>query len=342
VRDFSAAEAERIAAFVKSGGGLILFPGSGSDVANYNEALFSRLNIPPLRGVAGTPQTRPGTDAGMLTFGTVDFAHPLFSGLFEQPAPGTNKLPAIESPRVYAHLEVDPGRQGHTIIALSDGSPFLTEYPSGSGRVLLYSVESALTWSDFPVKGLFVPLVHRSVAYLASQNRQSPPITVGDPVKMMVRLKNPALRDPFQLRSPGGIEERIAPRFFSASGMALFESANSSEAGVYELRLPPEPGGRSGDIVEAVAANIRASESDLRPITDEQLAAFWKSVGVNPGQARRLPAVTGIDKEILEARFGVELWKYFIGLALALALLEMAIGREPSSPPTPAHTSKAP
>ena len=33
---------------------------------------------------------------------------------------------------------------------------------------------------------------------------------------------------------------------------------------------------------------------------------------------------------VRQSRYGVELWKYFLGLAIALALAEMAVGREPS------------
>ncbi len=36
-----------------------------------------------------------------------------------------------------------------------------------------------------------------------------------------------------------------------------------------------------------------------------------------------------VGKAVEQSRYGVELWKHFLGLALILALIEMAIGREP-------------
>ena len=216
VRSFSPAFAERLDRYVRAGGGLMLFPGSQADLRSYNEALFARLGIPPAAPPAALPPPNAAqTQKSFLSFDRSDLAHPLFAGLFEQPA-GRKRDARIESPRVYAAIAPKAGRRGNAIITLSDGNPFLTEYPAGSGRVLLCSVEAGLSWSDFPTTGLFAPLLYRSMIYLAATNQAIPPVTVGQPMEFAVRLKNYGERDVYVLRSPSGVKKQpgISPFFW--------------------------------------------------------------------------------------------------------------------------------
>jgi len=345
LKRFTPSEAERLSRYVKSGGGLILFPGKEPGVANYNETILSSLGIPPIREavkLTDKPGDQAGSQSSFLTFGKVDYAHPLFAGLFEQSPAGRSSDPMIESPRVGSYVIPDAGKNGQTVISLSDGSGFLTEYAIGSGRVLLFSVEAGLSWSDFPVKGLFVPMIHRSTMYLGGQNQEAGSAIVGDGIQLTMRMDANAARDAFVIQSPGGIEEKIQPRFLSGSGLAVFDYPVTPEVGIYKLRRL-RAGARetgSGELVDAVSVNIAASESDLKRISDEEMETFWARLGLKPEQVRRLPAVSSIDATILESRFGVELWKYFIGFALVLALAEMAIGREPK-PERTASTGRA-
>jgi hypothetical protein len=335
LKDFSSTEAERLARFAGDGGGLMIFPGRESDIAKYNETLFKRVGIPPA-SVTDAPalSTPPAQSQGFLSFDKIDFAHPLFAGVFEQQFGKRQSSPSVESPRIYKTITTIAGRQGHEIITLTNGSGFLTEYPSGQGRVLLFAVEAGLTWSDFPVKGLFAPLLHRATVYLAAQGQAPPSFTVGDNIKATVRLRNEREGVSYVLRSPNGVDERIVPRFLSTSALATFESSHSSEAGIYTLRQVSATRTSSSElegIIQAIAVNVDPSESDLHRVDDKDIQTFFDTVGLKPEQVKQLPTREKIDNAVLETRFGVELWKYFIALAVLLALIEMALGREGKS-----------
>lgn len=318
LRDLTTGEADRIARFVAAGGGLVLFAGNDMDLANFNQLLFARLGIPPVGGV--TSLGNGGDHAsGFLSFGRIDFEHPLFAGLFEKKT-GT----AIESPRVTKTLTPQPGTRGRSIISLADGTHFLTEYRHGAGRVLLFSIDGGLAWSDFPLKGAFVPLLYRSGLYVA-HSEPAAAFTVGDEVALDVRLRTRTDKDVFVLRSPSGIDERVVPQFSAATGLATFRSSNVTEAGIYELR---NTSGGAGELLRAIPVNIAPEETDLTPADDDLVRASLARVGVSEERVTRLDVAENIDTAILESRFGVELWKYFIGLALLLAMIEMAIGRE--------------
>jgi hypothetical protein len=334
VRIFSGPFAERLDRYVRAGGGLMLFPGSQSDLRSYNEALFTRLGIPPVTPPASLPSGNARENQkSFLSFEKSDMAHPLFSGLFDQTA-GQKRNSRIESPKVYAAIGTRAGRRGNAIITLSDGNPFLTEYTVGSGRILLCSVEAGLTWSDFPTTGLFAPLLYRSIIYLAASNQTVPPVIAGQPMEFAVRLKNYGDRDVYLLRSPSGVDEKLAPKILPSSSTALFTSTRTEEAGIYELRRSSSETPQAGTEhpnppLQSVAVNIDPLESDLHTADKDQLQQFWKASGVQPDMATELEATQTLDKAIEQSRYGVELWKHFLALALVLALIEMAIGREP-------------
>jgi len=341
VPQFAASVANRIAQFVQTGGGLLVFPGKDSDIGNYNEVLFQTLGIPHARSSTGIVSPTENETTGFLSFDRVDFAHPLFAGLFEQSSAERTAAtsPAIESPRIYNAIVPQAGRDGQTIITLTNGAGFLTEYLTGIGRVLLFSVDAGLAWSDFPRKGLFAPLLHRSVVYLGTRDQNITPVVVGEKLTVAARLKSAGERDTYVLTSPSGIDERILPAVRATSGMAIFESSNITEAGIYKLQY--HPSGQKEEVVAAVAVNTDPAESDLRRATDTQIEAFWKTIGATPSQTQRLTVTERIDTVVLESRFGVELWKYLIWFAIVLALAEMAIGREPKSSTLSRESSRA-
>lgn len=329
VSRLTAADAERIAQWVKAGTGLIVFPGKESDINNLNTELFSRLGIPPAGITLDTLQS--GTQRGFLSFGNVDYDHPLLSGLFEQEPASTKGRPAIESPRVLRAIVPAVGTHGTAIIRLSDGNAFLTEHPVGAGRVLVFSVDAAASWSDFPFRGIFAPLMHRAVSYLSAEQEQARSFVAGDLLKVSVRHQASGDLGGYVITTPSGTEERVTPRYSPATGMVLFEFSQTSEVGVYELRHaasgPQRDKAPRSTVVRAIAVNVDPSESDTRRVTDEELKAFWSLIGVQESRTARLSITDNLDGSVQAARFGVELWKYCVATALLLAVLELFIAR---------------
>jgi hypothetical protein len=321
VREFSPTDADRIAQFVQAGGGVALFPGDESQLTNWNATLLPKLNLPAIQGPTGSTT---GAES-FLSFEKIDTDHPLFGGLFESPAAGASAQPHIESPRVFRAIKPHPSSAAHTIISLSDGSGFLTEYAFGSGRILLWSVEAGTEWSDFPVKGLFAPLLHRSVAFLAGSRNSTSTGMVGDPIKASLRLSAGAGGEPMVFRSPSGMEERTAPTTRTATGLSIATSSPTTEAGVYTLR-------RGQEILYAAAINVEPNESDLRHVSGENLATFLHTIGIEESQVQRLKMSDKLEASVLESRLGIELWKYLLAAAVVIALAEMAVARESRSP----------
>jgi hypothetical protein len=321
VPSFSPGDADRIARFVKRGGGLILFPGSDIQSESYNTVLLRALNIPPFEGISRADAQ------GSLSFQNVDLDHPLFATIFEpqdqSKRPGAGR---IESPSITTFIRRQTGKQGRTLISLTDGSAFLSEYKIGEGRVLVFSVAPSLAWSDFPVKGLFAPLVYRSMIYLSSLGEAVPSFTVGEePVVSAKRPQSDGGR--YTLVAPDGTAELIRPAGQSEgiSSSALSFKLNRLPApGFYEIRGGTAP-------LTVFAMNVDPRESDPRKVSADELAKFLKNAAINPAAVRTIAPTDDLQSTVLQLRFGIELWKHCLALALALALLEMAVARDARS-----------
>jgi hypothetical protein len=328
LRGFSPSDATRLAQFVRAGGGMLMFPGEATEITEYNAGIFAALDIPAARPVVQHGSPGGGqTPGGFLSFGTVDFSHPLFAGLFDEGLQQRSGKHPVESPQVHRSIVLQPGTRGQAIITLSDGTPFIAEYLAGNGRVLVVAVETGMGWSDFPMRGLFVPFLHRSATYLAARSGLSVSVLAGQQPRWDLRVPDRTDRDVFVIHAPDNTEEKVVPRFNPVSGLAAITSAPAMIPGVYDLQRATAAGEPMRTLA-AVAVNTDPAESDLAQADESTLEGFWARVGVQPAQVVSLRGDEELERTVYEARFGVELWKYLAGLAVLLAMLEMVIGRE--------------
>ena len=313
--------ARRVARFVSEGGGLVLFPGAAAPSGDGK--LFRELGIP---APSGAPVTGPA--GSFVSFSSVDYAHPLFEGLFDMKKGGGK--PAVESPRILRSLPLSAGEKGTSVIGLTNGNAFLVDYSEGSGRVLVFAVEAGTTWSDFPLKGVFAPLLHRGIAYTGSRATSHPSLAPGDPLKFSLRLRTFTDRDTYTITSPEGNVQKVVPEFQPGAGTAVFSGGTAREKGVYRLSRDGRGTGEKAGDLAALAVNISPGESDLRTATNDDIEKFRAGAGIPPGQIFTMPPEQA-GETVRQARYGFELWKDFLVLAALLAVAEMAVGRAPGT-----------
>jgi hypothetical protein len=264
----------------------------------------------------------------MLRFNRVDYAHPLFEGLFDAPLDVREGKKEITSPAILKAFAPVSAGAGRTIITLSNGQSFLAEYRHGSGVVMAFAVDPGLAWSDFALKGIFVPLLHRTFLYAAPSVQGAGGITVGEPVEVTLRQGRMRADDIYVLRTPEGRDERLVPRILPGGGLR-FMSQPTREIGAH--LLVRKQGSRTGadETLLAIPVNIDPRESDLRTMSKEEQTSLWARSGLDPERATTLVSSSDIPASLREARVGVELWRHLLALALLCALLEMIIGRAP-------------
>ncbi|MBI1803027.1 MAG: BatA domain-containing protein [Ignavibacteriae bacterium] len=318
----SASDAQKIQSFVQRGGGVVLFPQSTLPrTGSITSPLLVALNIPPVDRVTAYPAENG------VSFQKADLDHPLFTTIFEREQNGRRQEQQhIESPGITASLTRQAGRHGRTIISLMDGSAFLSEHNLGEGKILFFSISPVLTWSDFPLKGIFAPLIHRSIIYTSSSSEIVPSYLVGDEPTVTVRrsavVENGAQ---FTLVQPDGTEELVqsSEQSNTNAGRSVFSFTlkRLNQPGFYEIRSGTTP-------LIVFAANIDSRESDMRKMTREEFVTASTRLGIPAHSIQSIQPDDQLQAAVMHSRFGVELWRYCIGLALVLALVEMLIARD--------------
>jgi len=299
VPSLGAPELAALESYVRGGGGLVIVPGDGIDFGAYNTEILGAL-FGPAR-IAPSLVERRDRPVGVDRF---EEAHPLFQ-IFRQ---GLDQ--ALREIRVVRHLDVAPGDLASLVARLSDGSPLLVEAKRGSGRAFLWTIGHDLSWSDLPTRPVYLPILHETVRYLYGGGalfRTS--IEVGETYRREIAAVEPG--DEFTCATP---MENVVLQPRDEGDHFVLVVDGTTDPGFYRIT--------GGGLDESFAVNAAADESDLASLGPAEVPAV---VGALPhkivGHERRL------ERPILEARYGRELWWELLILALAIALVEMLLAR---------------
>ena len=285
----------KFAEYINDGGRVVVMPGSRE---------HSFQDFTNLLGITGYSSLENLSDPEQYNaFNKIDYEHPLFQNIFED---ASNE---IESPKINSYIKNSPGGIGQNIIELLDGSSFLSEFRIKAGTILIFNVAPTLSWSDAPLKSIFAPLINRVVYYLASNNESSTTYHTGENIEISVaNIKTEQLK----VVRPGNEEEYI--NFDKTIESNLVKYGNTDKIGVYKFF--------SGNkLIKTEAVNINLIESDFDQHSSEDFQKKLKDLGFIGS------FIDMNDKyykvEINKARFGSELWKLFLVIALLLVICEM-------------------
>jgi hypothetical protein len=170
---------ERLAEFVRGGGGLLVAAGPDVDAAILKDALAGLVET--------SWEARP---AQALTFAPDDSRHPVFR-VFG----GAGTLANVGFSRA---VRMTAPASASVIARYSDGSPALVEERTTGGRVLVFGSDLNYRGNDFPLQPGFVPFIHEAIRYLASQRTSRTEYLVGElqaaTVPGVITLPAPASR----------------------------------------------------------------------------------------------------------------------------------------------------
>jgi hypothetical protein len=290
--------AERLAAFVARGGGLLVALGERAAWSGTGAAGGLLPALP------GHPVDRTSGPAGRL--GALEYGNPIFEP-FRAPRSGD-----FSGARFYNYRSVTPAPGAQIIARFDDGAPALVERRIGNGRVLLWTSTLDLQWNDLPLKSVFLPFVHRMATTLASYTVQPSWLTVGEVLEPARPAPVPGAKrtvTPRVVLTPSG--ERV---ILDGEGPEVLELA---EQGFYEIRAQ----GRDAAPPMTIASNLDLSESDLTPMDPREVVAG--ALGRAAGAA---PAGTNVVPTDPEQERSQRLWWYLLFGGVVLLALETLIG----------------
>jgi len=311
--DLPSLDGDRLASldrFVRQGGGVLILLGNRIDHHFYNDHLLARLCPAVIQEALGNPTQR----SAYLTIDRIDGDHPVFQ-IFQR-----DGEISFSSPRFFMTYDVEPGEQVSALASFSNGSPALLESRTGRGRALFMATAVDPGWTDLPVRGAFIPLLHRSVHYLATaQPADGQELLVG--ATLSRDLAAVPEGQAVSCETPGG--DRIILRPAGQRGYSLVTYEKTDQPGIYRFYL-------GEGLLSAFAVNTDLAESDLKRLETDRARALLGSEGV---------FAVGPDAEletaILQSRYGRELWKAALWGVFLLLAAEMVLGRSGRSKTKP-------
>ncbi|MHC4879069.1 MAG: BatA domain-containing protein [Planctomycetota bacterium] len=255
-------EAAVLEAYVRSGGGLVIFPGDRTQADSYNTRLY-RDGAGVLPAALGE-QVSTTSDQDVLTFDARGFAHPLVSAFRGNPNAG------LESTMTVTYQQLTPHESTSTALWFSDGSPALVERQAGDGRVVLAATGADDRWGTWAIWApSFVPMMHETVRFAAAGASPQSRHLVGEPVT--VRFDEALVGTSVSVRRPDesrvNIPVLLSDDSLARSATAVIEA--TSKSGVYsvETTVPQS----AGELNQRFAVNVAVAESDLAPVDQQRL-----------------------------------------------------------------------
>jgi hypothetical protein len=265
VREVAAADADRLQAFVKSGGTLMIFLSPAVVPENYNSILLPRHLLP---GPLVRPILSKG-DAGFhLDFNPDGQLHPLLKAFAHQQNTG------LETAEAFGYWKVDmPDDAQQRVLnwksdlttrpadSTSPPDPAITEQMLGKGRVLLMSTSADEEWITFTRKPIYTELLNELLSGSVNMDDGWMNRTVGDCLEVPASLRlttTPTLLDAKSVAIP--LVAVAAP-----GGEMSYRSAPLTQPAIYQLS--------TGVAQIPIAVNPPADEADVHTIDDAAVRA---------------------------------------------------------------------
>ena len=298
----SPSSAKRLKRFVSEGGGLIVFAGDRVEASDYNQSLGAAGEgiLPAELGEVSSSETEEG-----WTMEAAKSDHLLARLTARYP----EKL--LDAIRITKQFEATPTENSEVLITSQSGNPVLLSRSTGSGTILLFTTSASKRWNNLPREPLYAILLQQAVTMLTS-NPDRLQLTVGNDASLLltkreagefVDLLRPDTKEPEEIRVIQNGDQLAAP-------------VSLTKRGIYEIKAEE---GKPG---VAIAANVNASESNVRIVESAALSNTLDSTGVQVLNREGSPS-----KAIKDARRGSELSQRLLLAALIVFILQSILAR---------------
>jgi hypothetical protein len=239
-------------------------------------------------------QKRVAADGDFLSIAGINRRHPIIKSL------GLDESGDFGTARFQGYWSTIPAQGSEVILRFNNGDAALLEKKIGRGRVLLFTSSLDTQWNNLPRQGLYVPLVHEMLRYLAWHEKKKPSYTVGEPVRLRLPAGQVA-----RVVAPNGAETILT----STKGDDVFYRS-TNDPGFYRVRGLPEQ--------DFLAVNASTAESNLVFADPGLIGARLVNEADGGPAARRAAVASGVEREETSQR----LWWWILLFVLLLGLSE--------------------
>ncbi len=299
----SDADAALLTEYVKTGGGLMLFPSTATSPSALNSSLTNAGLLP-----ANLATRKVLSDTDSLSLNPTSI-----TGTVLAPFKDTS-LMDIGGARFTAYFPLELATDADlnstlVLMKLSNGDPAFVERKVGQGRVILSAISGGTEGSQLPLRSSYVPLIYQLTSYLGAGVSSQRNLKQDEGLVLKLPLTDSG--KPVQVTLPDGTTSS-QNSVLNAQGVT-FGFKNTSQTGIYRVQV------QGSKTQEGFAVGLPSQESNLT-YTDPSQAAAQAGVPSN-----NLAVITNVERltaSVQRSRFGVELWRPLIWLIVPLMLLE--------------------
>ena len=283
----------KIEEYLYNGGHLVIFPNVDSDdnTFGYIHNIWSDISK-DYKNLTKVSHSDGSFQEINLNSVQLDEIHRLFSP----------QNPHGRNIKLFEYLSL-PFYPEFSILQLNDGSPIWNRYSLQSGILDIFGFSLNLNWTNFPIKGSFLPFIHYLI-YSNIANKHDIYKSTGNSWEQIL--------DAYYLNKiyhipPDGSKEIL-----------LIDDNNKITV---DLLTSPGYHRLQSDKIEIVkiAVNINSQELQSRIVGFNDIKEFT---------ADNIEVISMDDDilaEIKQARIGVELWRYFLYIVIVLLVIEMIL-----------------
>ena len=280
--------------YLKEGGGVIWFQGEFDDLKNFSD----------LSSIIGFPKIDTLINAGQGFF-TTNILSETSDILRNIQVRDISK----ELPDIFRYVKTRPASSHLVHWELNNSDPLLMEFSKGSGTVFYFSTLLNLNWSDFPIRGMIVPLLYRLIILSGTDEVNTSPVLIDE--SKWISIDDSKLRNKWEVLSPSGKKELIVPEY----NLERINIGSTSELGIYRVYS-------NGDKFTSFPTRLHYREYIGESINQNDIEKFIKDENT-----RWITIDDDFAKIFSETRHGKSLWKIFLFLALIMFLIETLMGR---------------
>jgi len=236
----------------------------------------------------------------------INWRNPVFRNLSEK------EQSQIRKPEVSQYFSLGTGNYS-SVMQLANGAPLLAETSLGQGKVWLWTTAPELTWSDLPRRGMFIPMLLRSLYYLSGNKVQyQNQLITGDAIQY----------------TPAADWSGSELRLITPQGKSVVLPVTTGEVKFAETDQPGQYSIYDGEKLLAVfSVNIPQDERDMTYLSREQ----WQVLlGDQFGDYLR-PTDQTLNLQNAGLARGTPLWQWLLALALLCVAGEMLLTRMDTS-----------
>ena len=292
--NFTPRAIESLKRYLKAGGSIIWF--SGENYGKLKDQTISNLSLPKLI------ETVDLANKSFLDVKIEDRDNEIFQNL-------NMRYMRDYFPKIFKYNSLEFNFRDKMILSMGQNIPFLLNLDSKLGSIYLFTSPLELSWNDFLLKGILIPVIYRMIAISSNDETNISPVTINE--KKIIKIKNQDLNSNWVLKTPSEEKILLVPDYKNQ----VLNIDQTNELGSYSVY--------SNDVLFTSFSTLLSSREypnsfSLKKRINEKISNL---------NYRWISKKSNIVESISSNRHGMSLWRFFLLIVIILYIIETYLSR---------------